>query len=86
MMSNTRYPCPCCSFLTCSEEPGSGSYNICPVCRWEDDPVQFRRPELSGGANIVSLNEARENFKKIGASDVRKLPRVRPPNPEEKPH
>lgn len=28
-----------------------GSYEICPVCFWEDDGVQFRWPTMGDGAN-----------------------------------
>jgi hypothetical protein len=27
-----------------------GSYEICSVCFWEDDGVQFRWPTIAGGA------------------------------------
>lgn len=43
------YPCPCCGWIVFEEEPGS--YDICPVCGWEDDLSQLRFPEM-GGANI----------------------------------
>ena len=49
-------PCPCCGFLTISGE--YGSYSICPVCDWEDDPVQLANPTSGGGANKQSLAEA----------------------------
>lgn len=35
-----RHPCPCCDFLTLSEPP-SGTFQLCPVCWWEDDNIQF---------------------------------------------
>lgn len=78
-----RYPCPCCGYLTFGEEPG-GTYVICHVCFWEDDFVQFRDPDYRGGANKVSLKEARENFKVFGAVEPDKVQFVRPPKPEEK--
>lgn len=84
-MSADRCPCPVCGHLTLSEPAGSGSYDICPVCFWEDDPVQFSRPDQAGGANRVSLNEARSNYIKIGASDERAREHVRAPLPEEIP-
>ncbi len=59
------YPCPCCGQLTLHEGK-HGSFEICPVCKWEDDRVQWKNPDEAGGANKVSLNEARENFKKYG--------------------
>jgi Cysteine-rich CPCC len=49
-------PCPCCGFLTLEQE--YGSYSICPVCGWEDDPVQLANPSSGGGANKQSLAEA----------------------------
>ena len=63
-----RYPCPCCSKESL-EEPPPGTYLICSVCAWEDDPVQFDDPSYAGGANRVSLERARENFQRFGVSD-----------------
>jgi hypothetical protein len=79
-----RWPCPCCGHLTLDEEP-PGTYDICPVCWWEDDDLQFENPDYRGGANEVSLNEARRNFEAFGSSDERGTDRVRPPNPDELP-
>jgi hypothetical protein len=78
------YPCPCCEYLTLSEQ-SLGSYEICPVCGWEDDIVQFENPDMKGGANLVSLNQAKSNFKKIGAIDDNIKKNVRPPKPDEIP-
>lgn len=50
------HSCPCCGKYDFSE---GGSYEICPVCNWEDDPVQEEDPIFGGGANTMSLNEAR---------------------------
>jgi cold shock CspA family protein len=53
--------CPVCS----SEVDGTPrDYEICSSCGWEDDPVQFDEPALSGGANSESLNEARVTWKR----------------------
>ena len=81
MTASTNYPCPCCGYLTLDEKP-PGTYNICQVCYWEDDNVDS---DFAGGANDVSLNTARENFKKFRASEERWVSRVRPPLPEEIP-
>ncbi|MBX7066762.1 MAG: hypothetical protein K1X28_05985 [Parachlamydiales bacterium] len=78
------HPCPCCGFLTLSEDTHD-TFEICPVCNWEDDDVQFNNPNFRGGANLKSLNEARENFKKFGASDKRYIKQVRAPLPDEIP-
>ena len=76
------YQCPCCKFRTITEEP-PGTFEICPVCGWEDDDTQFKDPSFSGGANKVSLEEARKNFASIGAIDSDNVGRVRKPSPEE---
>ena len=60
-MSEEKYICPCCGHKTLPEQAG-GTYEICPVCGWEDDPVQLRDPDFEGGANKLSLNRAREQF------------------------
>ena len=49
------HPCPACGFEV-FDEP-AGSYDICPVCDWEDDEVQLRFPAMRGGANKESLFE-----------------------------
>jgi hypothetical protein len=81
----TRYPCPCCGYYTYGEPPGTGSYNICPVCYWEDDPVQFADPTFAGGANEPSLERARKNFLVFGANAWRDQRHVRPPRDDEMP-
>ena len=61
------FACPCCdsySFVA------PGGYEICDVCGWEDDPVQEAHPDLAGGANKVSLLQARENYRMGGRSDL----------------
>jgi hypothetical protein len=54
-------PCPCCGSRTISE---LGTYEICKVCGWEDDPVQSADPEYAGGANNESLSEARSTWQR----------------------
>jgi hypothetical protein len=82
--SQDRFPCPCCGYLTL-DEPANGSYEICPVCFWEDDPIQNVDPTFSGGANIPSLEEARRNFLAFGAVEERLKQFVRAPEPSEMP-
>jgi Cysteine-rich CPCC len=50
------FPCAACGFVVLPE--AYGSYDICPVCGWEDDPVQLANPCSGGGANDQSLVEA----------------------------
>ena len=56
-----EFPCPCCGFVTLEERP-PGTYEICRMCGWEDDPVQFNDPDYRGGANGGSLREYRSAF------------------------
>lgn len=63
-MNGKHYTCPCCGYLTIKDHPGS--YNICRVCSWEDDPVQILNPWFAGGANKPSLVEAQKNFMRYG--------------------
>ena len=51
--------CPVCGNYSFEEK---GAYEICPICGWEDDPVQRREPDFEGGANTLSLNEARRKY------------------------
>lgn len=77
-----KYRCPCCGYFTLEDEPGH--FDICPVCFWEDDNIQSFEPDYVGGANRISLNEARTNYKRIGAITEGSLKYVRPPTEEEK--
>jgi hypothetical protein len=54
-----------------------GSYDICPICFWEDDIVQLAFPDLAGGANHCSLIEGQANFAAFGACEERVKPHVR---------
>ena len=72
--NDKQYPCPCCGYMSFNEPPGS--YDICEICFWEDDPVQLRFP-FTGGANIP-LVQAQANFAAYGVSANRLKPHVRP--------
>lgn len=52
-------PCPCCGSRVVTT---LGEYEICDVCGWEDDPVQSADPDYAGGANKLSLNQARKEW------------------------
>ena len=71
-------------YLTLPQEP-PGTFEMCEVCWWEDDPVQFADPTYRGGANSPSLIEAQANFRSFGASDPQFLDSVRSPRPGERP-
>jgi hypothetical protein len=75
-MPQLQFPCNCCGFRTLLS-PESGSYEVCPVCFWEDDPVQAEDLSFAGGANAISLAEARENYLQCGACEPRFSDQVR---------
>lgn len=62
-MKKEKYSCRCCGNLTLDER-SSGTFEICSICFWEDDNIQFLNPNYEGGANDISLNNAKENYKK----------------------
>ena len=49
-----KYYCAVCDNVITLEE----QYN-CYVCGWDSDPIQEDAPDYRGGANEISLNEAR---------------------------
>ncbi|WIX83450.1 CPCC family cysteine-rich protein [Amycolatopsis carbonis] len=51
------------------EQPGS--HAICAVCFWEDDAIQLRWPDWSGGANRPSLIESQHAYAELGAMEGR---------------
>ena len=77
------FPCPCCGYETLEECP-PGTYDICPICYWEDDQVQYADPAYEGGANLVSLHQAQANFVAFGASELPRKTHVRPPCPADR--
>lgn len=77
-----KFPCPCCGYKTFGSNPG-GSYVICPVCLWEDDPIQLCNPDYVGGANRVSLRQGQKNFRKFGACEEQMINNVQKPNKDE---
>ena len=78
-----KYKCFCCGYYT-FEENVIMNHDICPVCFWENDDLQIDDPTYRGGANSMSLNEAKENFKLFGASGKNYLDLVRKPREDEK--
>jgi hypothetical protein len=77
-----KFACPCCGYKT-FDNVLNGSYEICPVCFWEDDPLQFNNPEFEGGANRMSLRQAQRNFREFGACSREMLSNVRLPRKDE---
>ena len=69
-------PCPCCGYRTLAEER---HWEICLICFWEDDPLQYDEPAYAGGATDESLEEARRNFQAFGSASRSVLSDVHPP-------
>jgi len=82
LTTNAKFPCPCCGHKTFEEKP-NGSYDICPVCFWEDDLVQLDDPDYEGGANPTSLKQAQKNFINFNACDEGMKQNVRQPATDE---
>ena len=61
MGKNERKICPVCRKY---EFEIQDFYEICPICGWEDDPYQRECTDVDGGANDMSLNEARKAWAK----------------------
>jgi hypothetical protein len=74
--------CPCCGYLTLSEGV-PGSYEVCPVCHWTDDPVQFVETQSINDSNPHSLETARKNFERFGAITPSVVDETRDPTPSE---
>lgn len=60
--------CDCCGYNSIDKK---GWYEICPICKWEDDYTQGENYFLWGGPNLVSLYAAKANYEKIGAAEPR---------------
>ena len=54
-----------------------------PVCFWEDDPIQLEDNEYEGGANRVSLVQARHNFCRLVTCEEEMKKHVRKPKEDE---
>ncbi|HEY3914774.1 MAG TPA: CPCC family cysteine-rich protein [Verrucomicrobiae bacterium] len=77
--------CPCCGFRTIGDK-FYGTYEICPVCGWEDDAVQLANPCSGGGANRESLHENQQrsnSWAKEKMVEFKRDPNWRPLNSEE---
>lgn len=65
--TNPQVRCPCCGVRTLRT---GGTYEICGLCRWEDDGQSDWDADRTLGPNgNVSLTEARKNFRETGSHD-----------------
>jgi hypothetical protein len=75
--------CPVCRYKTFAE---LGTWQTCPVCGWNSDPMQEAMPSEPIGSNGISLDEARQNFARFGAITQEKLAEVEPEGKQKYPH
>jgi hypothetical protein len=65
--------------------PPNNTFDICPVCYWQDDGVQLDDPTYAGGANQLSLEQARQHFAQHGTCEPGVQQHVRPAVADEVP-
>lgn len=74
--------CPCCGCLT-MDDSDEMITDICDVCFWQYDEMAQNMPNRIIGANKVSLNAAKKNYKLFGAVEERFMNMVRAPYEDE---
>lgn len=79
-----RLQCPCCGYFTVDSDDEI-IVDICEVCFWQYDAVAHDKPDRNIGANHISLNHARENYKQFGVCKIKFKHLVRKPLTEELP-
>ena len=62
--------CPCCGYLTMKYINANDGFcvDICPVCFWQYNTKAINSPDEIIEPNVVSLNEAKKNYKEYKAS------------------
>jgi hypothetical protein len=82
-----KIKCPCCFNYYEVDDFGDERYigEICPICYWQYDIVGQEKFTVAIGPNSVSLNKARQNYIKFGASVERFKKFVRNPLADELP-
>ncbi len=71
--------CRCCGSFTLNGK-APGTYEVCPVCGWEDNPIGAYWDR----SNDVTLREAQRNFIEFGACEKAWLDEVRAPTEAER--
>ena len=78
-----NYKCPCCGCYTYPVPAKRDCGFICDVCYWENDAFLSSDIEPSDSNHVLTLVEAKENYKNMGACCKEMLQYVRPPRPDE---
>ena len=55
--------CPICGNYEFAKE---NDFDICDICGWENDGIQATDHDYDGGANWLSVNQARDNYLRYG--------------------
>lgn len=79
-----RYSCPCCGYDTYKEPLEKSNGFICPVCFWENDRLAKTEADISEANHGLTLNQAKENYRKFGACAEGMISYARPPAEEER--
>lgn len=66
--SEGLYTCPCCSFFTLKSRI---NYEICTVCKWEDDGSEIDKIDKYSFPNHSYLNDYRKKF--FSSTDFKKI-------------
>lgn len=76
------YHCPCCGYPSLCTR---GSFELCPICYWEDDGQdEHDSSRVRGGPNgHLSLDMARAHYAAFGACETAMIKYVRSPTEEE---
>lgn len=72
-----------CYVCSCATVDEHGSFDICPVCFWEDDGFAELDTPNDGPNGELSISQARDNFQKFGVARIQDLEYVRPLMEEE---
>ena len=68
MTEKRMYNCPCCGNPTYPVPPKDDIGFICDICWWEYDTFIQSDDELSDQNHGMTLNQAKDNYKKHGIS------------------
>lgn len=79
-MNKARYYCVVCGYKTLELYK---EWDICPICRWEDD-VMGDRDTSSPANGGLTLSQAQANFMLFGAAHKGRSQRARPPGPKDR--
>jgi rRNA maturation endonuclease Nob1 len=55
-----KHKCPVCGKF---EFEGYDDMDMCDVCGWSNDALQVEKPDYEGGANMMSINQAKEAYR-----------------------